>query len=369
MIFTKKLILTLLILASVQVFSQKKHINAQISDDNPYSDNLILSLDPAYFDYYSANLNAGWEAMIDLRIKKIFSINASFRESWRFGGYNLEEQSYARNKILDKKKNFEDLQGKNFEASTINDLNRYYWFETGISIHFIDKIYDIERNVYLRPATQKENEDEDIKVKAIVPSSQRVSYSVRGGYFKFTSALNNSNLGLVNGEDKLITGIERGTNNEKVFAENNAFTNMNCDGFYMGLGITKFQNFLINTEGFKTRKVHKYTNFYIDYMLSKNFNVDDFIFDSIIDFKNYNKIRRTYNPVSDKGYKIVHWGWRTGVSFKSPGLDSKFEIGARPGPETKRFYFMISFGFTLPYTIKILKPKEKELENPVKSEK
>jgi len=172
----KILFITFFILTTGVAFAQ--YVNYTTTKNDATGDNLWLVFDPIYLDFYYADINGGWSGEIDLRIKKLFTLTAIYRQPYKGKPSKSDFLPYNYWRYISNTENHQELY-------TSNKLKPLTYFEGNIALHLIDKVKNANIRVVLRESTSTNywSGTKTTHTTSIsVPGDIRTIFALRGGY-------------------------------------------------------------------------------------------------------------------------------------------------------------------------------------------
>ncbi|MCX7862405.1 MAG: hypothetical protein N2449_05360 [Bacteroidales bacterium] len=395
----KNIVFFIIMFICYNLWSQEKSntVVYNITSCDPHKWNIMFDFNPGYIEI-GPIASIGYEIMSEVRVRKMFTAFASFRQPWfskKSGTKRYIDGSYPWHKLA----YTNELVG---ELQTANQLKPYYNFEVGGGIILFDKVEPKKTDILLKQVTSKKmiNWDtyEKKTEKTILPgvdSKMRNIFQIHGGIWMLRTPIGLDKLSdayEIENDIKIVRlikdqNVSGSINNTNVsytngqylisFQKNKAYTMMYLQGIFAGISIINVENIQIDALGYGKKGVNDNFNLYLDALYSPSIKIDPLL------VKRDNKIDVVYNDVAynsiinniegeyiidkpkditepEKGaFNKKNLGFRLGMTYRIPGLDSKLEGGVRPGPEKMRWYVEFSIGFSIPFTVKALKPSEK----------
>jgi len=337
-------IFALILLISSIKNSSSQTINYKVLEDNPYHNNMEVTVMPFYVDYApNNNLSLGYGINTSVVYKKKATFNFFI------------ERPYA--PVFDWGYHFGTIGI--FPSPTVNVLHKFVDLELGGTYHLRDHTKVKNRKVVLSSVTNgRTTTTESIKV----PATVRKILGVRGGLYNYhtvITARQNGNIsgdlagggdikGVISTDGSRFGGAARlYSTPEDPFFNTESATNMKVLGIYAGISSTSYHYIKIDADGYGEKGGYRFLNFYADAMIAP-VRIDDFVG---ADGKRYD-----VSGKGAQGFKTRPFGARVGYEYtivpKHIGYYAKTEIGFKPGLANSKFYVSLGFGITVPAKIK-----------------
>ncbi len=298
--------------------------------------NLTIHLDPFYADAWLTNITLGFGARAEYHLGRLASFSFDFRTP--YPGTDTQARVHVDG----------DLPYPSTEGEK-RGLARFIYTEAGGQFHIFDWTKAKDLKVVL---SSHQGSKTTTTTYIMVPGTKRKVFAARGGFSTIRSAFAiddiKSKVKAYQGTDTIHFGSYVDTKGgSSVY---NGYSNINMLVFHAGLSIKSITNLLVSTDSYGMKGNRQYTDFYFDLLFAPVISVTDVMTN--------NKTIWTMDPGP-----LKHTGWRVGYSFKNSVksfMSYKTELGFRPGFEGGNFFLNLTWGWTIPLSLKASAPKKTE---------
>ncbi|MES2590858.1 MAG: hypothetical protein V4608_03150 [Bacteroidota bacterium] len=337
-------IFTLLLTSLFLKKASSQSVNYKILEDNPYQNNLSVSLMPFYTDFApNNNLSLGYGIDASLIYKKLATAHFYMERPYTDGtdwGYHFGTVGI-------------------FPSPTVNKLRNFLHLELGAAYHLSDRTVTRSRKVVLSSSTGSKY---TTTTYISVPATVRKIVAVRGGIYNYHTAITARQYGDVPGDLGIDANGVIATDGtrfggaarlystpEDPFFNTESSTMMKVLGVYGGISSSGYHRVMVDTDAYGVKGGSRYINFYADAMFAP-VRIDDFVG---IDGKKYD-----VSGKNAQGFKTRPFGARIGYEYilakKRIGYYAKTELGFKPGLANSKFYVSLGFGLSINGKIKKL---------------
>lgn len=337
----KKIILIAFLLSSVGLFSQS--VNFEKTYDNPQMGVMLIQI-PYYVEISSGKphpqtLSLGWGLAGMVDIKDRYMVDFYLNKPYSLFDY-LFDWGYS------------DASDGIWDQTTINEPVHYSHFELGGRYHLRNKITKPNTKITLWSNSHSDGKYTYTTTKYFTTKAlQRVSYSARGGFYRYKTALTARGSGGTGGgvmsTDSMLFGNAAPLGHPN-FNED-AVTNMFVTGVYAGISATKCRFVKTKVDGYGKRNNIFQRSWYFDILMASP-KIDDFEGNG----------GKTWDVTGDgaEGFETKALGWRLGIDWAIRprwfGIFLRSEMGSKPGLKDSKFYFMGAFGIMYNFPVKAI---------------
>ena len=340
----KKAFLILFMISSIIGYSQS--VNFEKTYDNPQMGVMIIPL-PCYMEISGGKpdpqtLSMGWgfaamvdikdRYMVDLFLNKPYSL---FNHMFDFGYYDASDGI--------------------FDQVSNNEPVHYSHFELGGRYHLRNKITKPSTQITLWSSSSTSGRVTTTHTKFFnTPALQRNSFSARGGFYRYKTALtaysSGGDGGGVMSTDSTLFGNSAPLGHANF--NKDAVTNMFVNGVYAGISSTKCKFVKTSVRGYGKRNNIYQRSWYFDILMASP-RIEDFEGNG----------GNTWDVTGDgaEGFETKALGWRLGIDWAMRprwfGIFLRSEMGSKPGLKDSKFYFMGSFGIMYNFPIEPISHK------------